>query len=107
MRQVGGALGVAILGSVLAGAYAAQAPEAGREWLPAATAYAAKTGDLAVLVGGQHAYLHAMDRVLLVCGAVGLVGAVLAAAFLPARPPARAATGPSEEESAHELARLA
>src|SRR5439155_941027 len=84
MRQVGGALGVAILGSVLAGAYAAQAPVAGRESLPAAAAYAARTGDPAVLVGGQHAYLHAMDRVLLVCAAVALLGALSAALFLPA-----------------------
>ncbi len=107
MRQVGGALGIAILGSVLAGAYAAQAPAAGRESLPAAAGYAARTGDLAVLVGGQHAYLHAMDRVLLVCAAVALLGALAAAAFLPARPPYRAAVPAAEEESPHELARLA
>jgi EmrB/QacA subfamily drug resistance transporter len=121
MRQVGGALGVAILGSVLAGAYAAQAPAAGRESLPAAAVYAAKTGDLAVLVGGQHAYLHAMDQVLLVCAAVALLGALAAAAFLPARgprslserpsvsarQPSRAAVPVAEEESSHELARLA
>jgi EmrB/QacA subfamily drug resistance transporter len=107
MRQVGGALGVAILGSLLAGAYAAQAPAAGRESLPAAAAYAARTGDLAVLVGGQHAYLHAMDRVLLVCAGVALLGAVAAALFLPARQPAAAAVPAGEEQSAHELARLA
>ncbi len=107
MRQVGGALGVAILGSVLAGAYAAQAPEAGRESLPAAGAYAARTGEVAVFVGGQHAYLHAMDRVLLVCAAVAVVGAVLAAVFLRARPAGDVQAAPSKEESAHELARVA
>ncbi len=107
MRQVGGALGVAILGSVLAGAYAAQAPAAGRESLPAAAAYAARTGDLAVLIGGQHAYQHAMDRVLLVCAGVALLGAVAVALFLPARPPSRAAEPADEEESGHALARLA
>jgi hypothetical protein len=104
MRQVGAALGVAILGSVLAGAYAAQAPAAGRESLPAAAAVAARTGDLAILAGGQRAYLHAMDRVLLVCAGVALLGAVLVVAFLPARP---AVPPAAEEESAHELARLA
>jgi EmrB/QacA subfamily drug resistance transporter len=107
LRQVGAALGVAILGSVLASAYTEQAPAAGRESLGAAAAVAAKTGDLAVLVAGQHAYLHAMDRVLLVCAAVALLGAVAAALFLPARQPSRAAQPASEEESAHELARLA
>jgi hypothetical protein len=103
MRQIGGALGIAILGSVLAAVYAAQAPEAGRESLPAAAAVAARTGDLTVLVGGQHAYLQAMDRVLLVCAAVAVLGAVIAAALLPARAPRPAV----EEESAHELARVA
>jgi EmrB/QacA subfamily drug resistance transporter len=103
MRQVGAALGVAILGSVLASVYAAQAPAAGSASLGAAAAYAAKTGDLAVLVAGQHAYLHAMDRVLAVCAAVALLGAFLVAAFLPGRAPER----PTEEESVHELARLA
>jgi EmrB/QacA subfamily drug resistance transporter len=99
MRQVGGALGIAILGSVLAAAYRAQA---GSESLPAAFA----SGDPAVFVAGQHAYLHAMDRVLLVCAVVALVGAVVAAALLPAR--AGGAPRPAgEEESAHEFARVA
>jgi Na+/melibiose symporter-like transporter len=103
MRQVGGALGVAILGSVLAGAYAAQAPAAAGDSLPVAAVVAAKTGDLGILVAGQHAYLHAMDRVLLVCAVVALVGAVLTAVFMPARE----VRPRGEEESAHELARVA
>jgi Major Facilitator Superfamily len=103
LRQVGAALGVAILGSVLASAYAEQAPAAGRESLGAAAVVAAKTGDLTVLVAGQHAYLHAMDRVLVVCAVVALAGGALTAAFLPAR----ARRPEAEEESGHELARLA
>jgi hypothetical protein len=102
MRQVGGALGVAILGSVLAAVYAAQAPGTGGS-LPAAAAIAAQTHHLEILLAGQHAYLHAMDRVLLVCAAVAVAGAVLAATFLPARDERPA----SEEESDHEFARLA
>jgi EmrB/QacA subfamily drug resistance transporter len=102
MRQVGGALGVAILGSVLAGAYTAQAPDTGGS-LPAAAAIAAQTHQMAILLTGQHAYLQAMDRVLLVCTGVALAGAVLAAAFLPGRDTAVVV----EEESEHELARLA
>jgi EmrB/QacA subfamily drug resistance transporter len=102
MRQVGGALGVAILGSVLAAVYEAQAPGTGGS-LPAAAAIAAQTHDLGVLVAGQHAYLHAMSRVLLVCAGVAVAGAALAAAFLPARD----AVPASEEESDHELVRLA
>jgi predicted MFS family arabinose efflux permease len=103
MRQVGGALGVAILGSVLAAAYSAQAPAAAGDSLPVAAAVAAKTGDPRILVAGQHAYLHAMDRVLLVCALVAFAGAVLAGLFLPAHGPAPVA----EEESVHELARVA
>jgi EmrB/QacA subfamily drug resistance transporter len=103
MRQVGGALGVAILGSVLAAVYSAQAPAGAGDSLPVAAAVAAKTGDLRILVAGQHAYLHAMDRVLLVCALVALAGAVLAGLFLPARGPVPA----REEESVHELARVA
>jgi EmrB/QacA subfamily drug resistance transporter len=108
MRQIGGALGIAILGSVLAAVYSAKAPAAGRESLPAAAAVAAKTGNLGVLIGGQQAYLSAMDRVLLVCAAVALAGAILAAVLLPARPPAASTPGSdSEEESTHELAQFA
>jgi MFS family permease len=107
MRQVGGALGVAILGSVLAGVYAAQAPQAAGDSLPVAAAVAAKTHDLTILVAGQHAYLLAMGRVLLVCAFVALAGAVLAAAFLPARPTVPGPQPAGEEESVHELARLA
>ena len=102
LRSTGGALGVAILGSVLAAAYTAQAPGTGGS-LPAAAAIAAQTHNLGILLTGQHAYLHAMDRVLLVCAAVALAGAVLAAMFLPARD----TVAPVEEESVHELARLA
>jgi hypothetical protein len=68
-----------------------------------AAAVAAKTHNLAILVAGQDAYLHAMDRVLVVCAAVALAGAVLTAMFLPARAPKPAV----EEESVHELARVA
>ena len=102
MRSAGGALGVAILGSVLAAAYTARAPGTGGS-LPAASAIAAQTHNLGILLIGQHAYLHAMDRVLLVCAAVALAGAVLAGAFLPARGGRPA----QREESDHELARVA
>ena len=103
MRQVGGALGVAILGSVLAGAYSAQAPAGGRDSLGAAAVAARRLGDPALLAAAQRAYLHAMDRVLVVCAGVILAGAVLAAIFLPARD-----TEPvAGEESDHEFAGIA
>jgi EmrB/QacA subfamily drug resistance transporter len=107
MRQVGGALGVAILGSVLANAYSdrlpASAPAVAHDSVAAAAVAAARLHDPALLLAGQTAYLHAMDIVLLVCAVVALAGAVLGAALLPARAPA----GQVEEESRHEFAELA
>ena len=107
LRQVGGALGVAILGSVLAGAYAdripAGAPAGARDSVAAAATIAAKLGDPELLRAGTLSYLRAMDLVLVVCAVVAVLGAALAGAFLPARAPG----GPTEEQSEHELTRLA
>src|SRR5262249_940664 len=95
-RQVGGALGVALLGSLLAAAYTDRLDVSG---LPAPAAHAAKDSiSGAVAVAGQlhsaslqasaaSAYVHAMDVILVVCGAVALLGAVLSGLFLPARMP--------------------
>ena len=99
-RQIGGALGVAILGSVFASSYtAALAP-----WLtklPAATAAAAqssvgaaiKIGDTvggpagtALVTASKTAFIEAMDRGLFVGAAVALVGAFVALMWLPNRP---------------------
>jgi hypothetical protein len=49
----------------------------------------------------QSAYLDAMSVVLLVCGAIALVGAILTAIALPSRP------AQSAPESEHELSRVA
>jgi EmrB/QacA subfamily drug resistance transporter len=93
-RQVGGALGVALLGSLLSGQYTGRLDVSG---LPAPAAHAAKDSVAgAVAVAGQlhsaalhasaqTAYVHAMGVVLVVCGAVALLGAVLVGMFLPAR----------------------
>ncbi len=107
MRQVGGALGVAVLGSVLANAYVdrlpAAAPPAARDSVAAAAATAVRLRDPVLLLAAQRAYLHAMDMVLVACAAVALAGALLGALLLPARAPDR----PVGEESEHELSRTA
>jgi EmrB/QacA subfamily drug resistance transporter len=106
LRQVGGALGVAILGSVLADTYDAHlpagAPQVARDSIAGAVAAAARLGDPALLAAGRQAYLDAMSAVLLVCVGVAVAGAALAAALLPAAAPAP----PVEEESADEVAQL-
>jgi hypothetical protein len=104
IRQVGGALGVAILGSVLAGVYQAQVPPVARESLGAAAVIAAKTHDPALLLTAQQAYLHGMARVLVVCAVLALLGALMAVIALPARAP----QPDDRQESDHgQLARLA
>ena len=102
MRQVGGALGVAILGSVLSSAYTsglrlpatlpAPAAEAARESVAAAQVVATRLDLPAVLRAGRLSYVHAMDRVLWVCAAVTVVGALLSAWRMP-RSAGRASVG--------------
>jgi EmrB/QacA subfamily drug resistance transporter len=96
MRQVGGAIGVAILGTVLNSGYRDQVDVSG---LPGATAdgvrdsasagvvVATRLGDQGLLHSVQAAFTHGMNMSLLVAAVVALVGAVLALIFLPARPP--------------------
>ncbi|WP_327314610.1 MFS transporter [Streptomyces sp. NBC_01235] len=98
-RQVGGALGIAVLGSVLStsyrdgiegrlGALPAGLRDTAGESIEATLGVAAKLGDQGkVLVApANDAFLHAM-HVTALCGAgVALAGAVVVAVFLPGRP---------------------
>jgi Na+/melibiose symporter-like transporter len=103
MRQVGGAVGVTVLGSVLNGAYrdrvdvtglSATAADTVRDSATAGVSVAGSLGD-PVLLGSVHAAFTAgMGLALLVAGAVAVAGAVLALLFLPAAPPARSAPLP-------------
>lgn len=104
MRQVGGAIGIALLGSLLAAAFrdhldvtglpAAAAHTAG-ESVVAAHMVAQHTGSADLLASANSAYVHGMGVVLLVCGIAALVAALLAAAFLPTTPrPTETSTAP-------------
>ncbi|WP_432866674.1 MFS transporter [Microbispora rosea] len=103
VRQVGGALGVAGLGSMLSAAYASDlpdgAPEAASDSITAAAVLAARAGDAALLSAAREAFVHGMDLVLLVCGATSVLAAVLVAVFLPGSTARRGKTA----ESGHEL----
>ncbi|MFB6893825.1 MFS transporter [Kitasatospora sp. NPDC056327] len=101
-RQVGGAVGVAVFGSLLAYAYrgaldtgglgADAAEQAGRS-VVAADAVAAATGDPALAVSAHGAYVHGMTVVLLVSGVIAALSAVLVALRMPAVEPAGPASG--------------
>ncbi|MEU6354323.1 MFS transporter [Streptomyces sp. NPDC047072] len=98
-RQVGGALGIAVLGSVLSAAYRsgidgklglvpANLRDTAGESIEATLGIAAKLGPRGEsLIGpANDAFLHAM-HVTALCGAgVAVVGAVVVALFLPGRP---------------------
>ncbi|MFJ2057016.1 DHA2 family efflux MFS transporter permease subunit [Streptomyces sp. NPDC087908] len=100
-RQVGGALGVAVLGSLLSSTYRGEieghlgaVPEALRgaagESVEATLAVAEKLGPAGrdLVAPAYSAFLDAMHVTALASALIGLVGAAVVAAFLPGRAPA-------------------
>jgi len=92
MRQVGGTIGVAVLGTILANAYRGHLHLAGLPVAAArtvrlgvaegvASARATGSGVLLNLVRG--AYVHGMDDMLWVCAGIAAASALIALAFLP------------------------
>ncbi|GGN81907.1 MFS transporter [Streptomyces albiflavescens] len=97
VRQVGGAIGIALLGSLLASAYSDRLDTSGLPHAVADTAsdsvvgahvVAARLGDRALAASADASYIHGMDLVLLVSGIAALITALLAAALLPHPKPA-------------------
>ena len=95
-RTAGGALGVAILGSVLSSIYRgdmestvghlpAEAARAAQDSLSGAIAVAGRLGDDGLLAAARDAFLSGMHGTALVAAAIALAGAVVAAVALPAR----------------------
>ncbi|MFF3918231.1 MFS transporter [Streptomyces sp. NPDC001852] len=92
LRQVGAAVGIALLGSLLAGVFRDRLDVAGLPTPVAHTAgdsviaahlIAARTGSAHLAASANDAYVHGMGVVLLVCGIAALVAALLAALLLP------------------------
>jgi EmrB/QacA subfamily drug resistance transporter len=117
-RQVGGALGVAVLGSLTAASYHREiASSPALAALPTASARAAHDSiGGAVEVAGRlgaaghqlvadasAAFVHAVSATMLIGAAVALGGAVVALVFLPARPPDAAPEPDLVEEVAEDL----
>jgi MFS transporter, DHA2 family, multidrug resistance protein len=116
MRQVGGALGVAILGSVLAAQYRDQitphlsalpdqAQQAAGESIGATLGAAAQAGPQAVAqIQGPafDAFIHAMHVTVSVASVVALAATMLAFRFLPSMRPAQAAPAEVSAEQRQE-----
>ncbi len=110
MRQVGGTIGVAVLGTILATVYRSNlhltGPSGGttaavRDSVAGGIAAARAAGDHALLDSVRVAYVHGLDVMLWVCAGIALVSAVLALIFLPGGAvPAEPMTEPDAEPSA-------
>ncbi|MCG7205882.1 MFS transporter [Streptomyces arenae] len=94
VQQLGGVLGVAGLGSLLSYGYLARlhtgrlpapAADAARDSVSGADAVAARLHDTGLAVSAHESFVHGMNLVLTACGTIAVLGAVLAAAFLPGR----------------------
>lgn len=106
IRYVGGAFGVALLGSLLAQSYAgrldtsglpAPAAMAAEDSLAGALAVAARLGAPDLAAAARDAFTHGTGLVLAACAAVALAGAALTAAALPsAAIPARTGADTSQ-----------
>ncbi|HEY2521999.1 MAG TPA: MFS transporter [Streptosporangiaceae bacterium] len=96
LRQVGGTIGVAILGTVLSVGYrdrlrTGQLPPAAsrtaHDSVAAGIQVATRLHDGALAASARVAFVHGMDLALIVSGGVVLAGAVLAMLFLPRHRP--------------------
>jgi EmrB/QacA subfamily drug resistance transporter len=90
VRMIGGALGVAVLGSVLSSSYRGGmegAPEGAQESL----GHALQAGDPALAQTAIDAFVSGMHTTAMVAAVVALSGAAVAFAFLPGRRAAKAA----------------
>ena len=94
LRQVGGTIGVAILGTVLNSAYRDRldvtglppaVADAARDSASGAVAIAAQTNSPTLAASAREAFVHGMNATLWTCCAVAALGLVLTIAFLPRR----------------------
>jgi DHA2 family multidrug resistance protein-like MFS transporter len=115
LRQVGGTIGVALLGTVLNAAYQGRLQLAGvpaavadplRKSVSAGVAVAQQLGSVLLLEQVRAAFVHGMDMMLLLCGGVALAGVALTLVFLPRRAAAVEAAAPRPAESRDERVAL-
>jgi MFS transporter, DHA2 family, multidrug resistance protein len=94
MRQVGGTIGVAVLGTILATVYRSHLDLSGlpaaaastiRQSVAGGVAAAHAAGSAPLLDSVRLAYVHGLDVMLWVCSGIAIASALLALAFLPGR----------------------
>ena len=107
-RELGGSLGIAVLGSVMASTYASHvggavaglpvsAATAAKGSLAGALAVAGQTGNAALASAAKAAYMSGMTLAMVVGAGIILVAAVLALVGLPADEPVPAASSVVDE----------
>jgi hypothetical protein len=94
-RELGGALGVAVVGSIAASLYGARVPGAGHDSLAAAVAAGPEAAAAA-----RDAFADAMSRASIVVAVVAALGAVVAWRYLPPRAATAAPAAPATPEVA-------
>ncbi|MEV0550841.1 MFS transporter [Nocardia salmonicida] len=103
LRQAGGTIGVAVLGTVLSTRYRAELGALDRapisDGVNAGVAAARETGDPAILAQVQQAFVAGMDTMLGLCAALCLVAGLVTALRL--RRPTAPVTQPDAAESIH------
>ncbi|MGN6793733.1 MAG: DHA2 family efflux MFS transporter permease subunit [Streptosporangiaceae bacterium] len=109
LRQVGGTIGVAVLGTVLATVYRshlnltglpAHAATAVRQSVAGGVATAKAAGSAPLLDSVRLAYVHGMDVMLWVCSGIAIASALLALLFLPGWTPAHEDTAAAVTDQA-------
>jgi MFS transporter, DHA2 family, multidrug resistance protein len=97
LRQAGGVIGVAVLGTVLSNGYTsdlhlpAAVNAVARQSVAAGVGAATHLRSAQILAHVRTAFVHGMDIMLTACSGIALISAVLALAFLPRRADGRAA----------------
>jgi MFS transporter, DHA2 family, multidrug resistance protein len=109
LRQVGGTIGVAVLGTVLATVYRAylhlgdlpaRAAAAVRGSVAGGVAVARAVGSQSLLDGVRVAYVNGMDVMLWVCAGIAAAAALMALAFLPSGTGERGQAGGTDDTAA-------
>ncbi|WP_046590077.1 MFS transporter [Streptomyces mangrovisoli] len=102
LRQVGSAIGIALLGSLLASTFRdrldvtglpARLADTAGDSVVAAHIVARTVGSAHLAASANSAYVHGMGLILLVCGVASVAAALLAAVFLPNTPVAERPEG--------------